>query len=90
MTGAAMSLIKKIDVDKHFAARRAMRLGRMQPLSQLGTAGTKSAAKSNRVPASAETSTLEHSSPSVSSASIPITSDSGRNRLLRPPGSRQQ
>ena len=47
MTGAAMSLIKKIDVDKHFAARRAMRLGRMQPLSQLGTAGTKSAAKRN-------------------------------------------
>jgi len=85
-----MVLIKKIDVERHFAARRAMRLGRMQPLSQLGTAGTKSAAKSNRVPASAETPTLEDSSPGVSSASIPITSGSGRNRLLRPPGSRQQ
>jgi hypothetical protein len=31
-----MSLIKKIDVDKHFAARRAMRLGRSGPLSQAG------------------------------------------------------
>jgi hypothetical protein len=29
-----MSLIKKIDVDKHFAARRAARLGRTGPLSQ--------------------------------------------------------
>jgi hypothetical protein len=31
-----MGLIKKIDVDKHFAARRAMRLGRTGPLSQVG------------------------------------------------------
>jgi hypothetical protein len=31
-----MSLIKKIDVEKHFAARRAMRLGRSGPLSQAG------------------------------------------------------
>jgi hypothetical protein len=31
-----MSLIKKVDVDKHFAARRAMRLGRSGPLSQAG------------------------------------------------------
>jgi hypothetical protein len=31
-----MGLIKKIDVDKHFAARRAMRLGRSGPLSQAG------------------------------------------------------
>jgi hypothetical protein len=31
-----MSLIKKIDVDKHFAARRAMRLGRTGPLSETG------------------------------------------------------
>jgi hypothetical protein len=31
-----MSLIKKVDVDKHFAARRAMRLGRTGPLGQIG------------------------------------------------------
>jgi hypothetical protein len=29
-----MGLIKKIDVEKHLAARRAMRLGRTGPLSQ--------------------------------------------------------
>ena len=85
-----MSLIKKIDVERHFAARRAMKLGRMQPPSQLGAAGTKSAAKGNGVPAPAETFTSGESSARVSSASIPITSNSGRNRLLRPPGSRQQ
>ena len=85
-----MSLIKKVDVEKHFAARRAIRLGRMQPLGQLGVAGIKSTAKKDRVPVSAQTLTLGHSSLSVSSASIPITSDSRRNRLLRPPGIRQQ
>lgn len=78
-----MTLIKKIDVDKHLAARRAMRLGTIGPF---GAAAIKSAPKS--VPSSAETLSLEHSSPRVSSASIPITSNSGRNRLLRPPGSR--
>lgn len=39
-----MSLIKKVDVDKHFAARRAMRLGRNGPLSQAG-AGVERTAK---------------------------------------------
>jgi hypothetical protein len=29
-----MSLIKKIDVDKYFASRQAMRLGRTGPLSR--------------------------------------------------------
>jgi hypothetical protein len=85
-----MGLIKKIDVEKHFAARRAMRLGRTGPLSPLGAAGIKSAAERKRVPASAEALTSGHSSPSVSSASIPIPSDPRRNRLLRPPGVRQQ
>ena len=85
-----MTLIKKIDVEKHFAARRAMRLGRMQPLSQLGAAGIKSGVKKNRVPVSGKALTLGHSYPSVSSAAIPITSNSGRNRLLRPLGIRQK
>jgi hypothetical protein len=39
-----MGLIKKVDVYKHFAARRAMRLGRTGPLSQVG-ARVKPAAK---------------------------------------------
>lgn len=84
-----MSLIKKIDVEKHLAARRAMRLGRVQPLSQPGAAGIKLAANRKSVPAIVEDVTLGHSSPSISSASIPITSDSGGIRLLRPQGSRQ-
>ena len=83
-----MSLIKKIDVDNYFAARRAMRLGRMQPVSRPRAAGIKPTAKKNRVPTSGDGLTLGHSSPSASSASIPVVSISGRNRLLRPPGSR--
>jgi hypothetical protein len=85
-----MALIKKIDVENHFAARRAMRLGRIGLMSQPVAAGTEPAAKRKRVPISAEAPNLGHSSPSVSSASIPITTDSGRNRLLRPPGSGQE
>ncbi len=85
-----MALIKKIDVDKYFAARRAMRLGRLGMVSQPGLAGIKSAAKKKSVPPSAEALPLENSSPSVSSVSIPVMFDSGRNRLLRPPGSRQE
>jgi len=85
-----MGLIKKIDVDKYFAAKRAMRLRRLGLVSQHGSAEIKSAATRKRVQASAEALTLGHSSPSVSSTLVPMTSDSGRNRLLRPPGSRQE
>ena len=84
-----MSVIKKIDVENYFAARRAMRLGRIQTVSRPGAAGIKSAAKRKGVPVSAEVLTLGHSPSSVSSASIPITPDSVRNRLLRPPGIRR-
>ena len=89
-TGAPMALIKKIDVEKYFAAKRAMRLGRLGFSGHPVVTGTEPAAKRKRVPASTEAPTLGHSSPSVSSASIPITTDSGRNRLLRPPGSGQE
>jgi len=84
-----MSLIKKIDVEKHFAERRATRLGRMQPLGQPGAARMKLAAKAKSAPASIEDYAMEHFSPSVSAASIPIASDSGQRRLLKPPGNRQ-
>jgi hypothetical protein len=84
-----MALIKKIDVEKYFAARRAMRLGRLGMVSQPAAAGNP--------PPEKKGSTLDCQShpegnffsehPAIS---IPITSDSGRNRLLRPPGSRQE
>jgi len=85
-----MSLIKKIDVEKHFAARRAMRLGRVRPASQPHATGIKPPGTAAHAPRSTGDLSPGHSSRSVSSASIPITSDFGRNRLLRPPGSRQQ
>ena len=44
-----MALIKKIDVDEYFAARRAMRLGRLGMVSRPGVAGIKSAAKKKSV-----------------------------------------
>ena len=85
-----MALIKKIDVDKYFAERRAMRLRRLGLGSQPAAAQTEPGAKRERVPVSADALILENSSQSVSSASIPIAFDPGRNRLLRPPGSRQE
>jgi hypothetical protein len=84
-----MGLIKKIDVDKHFAARRATRLGRTGPLSHAGAAGIKPTAGVKKALVSADAATLGHCSPGVSSASIPIAPDFGRGRLLRPPGSRR-
>jgi hypothetical protein len=84
-----MALIKKIDVDEYFAKRRATRLGRLGLVSQPGVAGFKSEDKRERVPASVDALTLGDSSPGVSSASVSVMFDSGRNRLLRPPRSRQ-
>jgi hypothetical protein len=85
-----MALIKKIDVDKYFAARRAMRLGRIGLLSQPDAAVTVPAGKAAKVPRLIGNRDLGHSSPGVSAPSIPIMSDSGRSQLLRPPGSRQE
>jgi hypothetical protein len=85
-----MALIKKIDVEKHFAARRAMRLGRIGLFSQSAAAVTEQAGKPANVPRVTPDRTGETSSPSASSAAIPIALDSGRNRLLRPPGSRHE
>jgi hypothetical protein len=85
-----MALIKKIDVEKHFAARRAMRLGRIGLMRQPVAAATEPAAKKKIAPASAESLASGQASPIIASASIPIMYDSGRNRLLRPPGSRQE
>ena len=85
-----MGLIKKIDVEKYFAARRAMRLGRIGLVSQPDATGIGPTQKAAAASRSIGNLTLGHSSASASFASIPSTSDSGRNRLLRPPGSRQE
>jgi hypothetical protein len=57
-----MSLIKKIDVDKHLAARRAMRLGRMPLMWPPGAARTKPAVPQKKAPAFKQDFVLEHSS----------------------------
>jgi hypothetical protein len=85
-----MALIKKIDVDEYFAARRALRLGRKEPVSQPHAIGIEPSGRVVNAPRSVGSSPLEQPSPSAPSTAIPITSDSGRNRLLRPPGSRQR
>jgi hypothetical protein len=84
-----MALIKKIDVEKHFAARRAMRLGRIWPVSSPDRAGTAVAGKATNAPRLIDNRLPEKVSQGVSSPLIPIVSDFGRNRLLRPPGIRQ-
>jgi hypothetical protein len=85
-----MTLIKKIDVEKHFAARRAKRLGTIRQLGQPGAARIVRASTAKNAPAPVQDGAREHSSPGVSSASIPIQSGSGGHLLLRPPGSRQR
>jgi hypothetical protein len=57
-----MSLIKKIDVDKHLAARRAMRLGRMPLMWPPSAARTKPAVPQKKAPAFKQDFVLEHSS----------------------------
>ena len=90
MTGAGMALIKKIDVDNYFAAKRATRLGRFSPVSKPATVVIEPAKKPANAPRVIGDRTRETSTPSACSVSIPITSGSGRNRLLRPPGSWQE
>lgn len=75
-----MAVIKKIDVEKHFAARRAIRLGRSGPL---GPAQMKSPLRA------AKASVPKHAPAAETSIfADPIPPPSGGNRLLRPLGSR--
>jgi len=85
-----MSLIKKIDVEKHFVAKRAMRLGRMPSLGQPGPAPVKPVAPAKKTPAFVADFSEEHSSQRVFAASTPVTSFLGGNGLLRPPRSLQE
>jgi hypothetical protein len=70
-----MSLIKKIDVEEHFAARRAMRLGRTGPLSQQGARMQPVAAAKN-APASVRNDAMGYSSLNASVAPTTIAADS--------------
>ena len=85
-----MALIKKIDVENYFAARRAMRLGRKSPARQPDATAIKPTGRvAKNDPGPIETLPLEHSSARAPSTAIPIVTDSGGDRLLRPPGSRR-
>ena len=83
-----MSLIKKVDVEKHFAARRAMRLGRTGPLSR-GSAQMAAATTAKSAPASAQDGAMKHSSPSTSVTPIPIGPDSDGPGVPTLPRNRQ-
>jgi lactam utilization protein B len=85
-----MALIKKIDVEKYFADRRALRRGRIAPTSQPDATRTKPAGRAAKAAGPVRNPTLEQSSASASPASIPIVHDSGQSSLLRPPGSWQE
>jgi hypothetical protein len=68
-----MSLIKKIDVKKHFADRRRMRLAearRVRDANASGSAGIEPSGTRVNIPGFAEDFSLEHSSPSVPTTPI--------------------
>ncbi len=67
-----MGLIKKVDVDNYFAAKRAMKLGRTGLLNQPAATGTEPAGKSKNAPRSISNRTRGRSSPSIPAIVIPI------------------
>jgi hypothetical protein len=71
-----MSLIKKIDVNEHFAARRAMRLGRMRRPGQLSAAEIEQATVAKNAAVAATDGPAMLSSPTASDISIPNAEDS--------------
>ena len=81
-----MSLIKKADVEEHFAARRAMRLGRPRPMSQQPKATViERTGTAANAPRSIGNSTLELSSPSIPAVVVPIVAglSARQKRTLR-------
>jgi hypothetical protein len=83
-----MSLIKKIDVEKYFAARRGMRLGKTGPLNQF-SARMKAAAEAKKAPAAIAVDAAGHLPPGASVAPIPIVPDSGGPRVPKALRNRQ-
>jgi len=85
-----MALIKKIDADKYFADRRAMRLGRIEPMSQPDAAGTEPAGKSTKTPRLIGNRARRNSSPTIPATVIPMVSGSGPRTDRTLPGSGQK
>lgn len=86
-----MALIKKVDVDQHFAARRAMRRSAFRSVSQplpAGRSGTEPTATGSNAPGFAEDFTLEHSSSRASVTSHAVNAESVDSHLPAVPGSR--
>jgi hypothetical protein len=86
-----MVLIKKVDVDQHFAARRAMRRNAFRSVSQplpSVRSETEPAATGADAPGFAEDFTLEHSSSRVSVTPHAIGAGSVESHVPAAPGSR--
>ena len=84
-----MGLIKKIDVNDYFAAKRAVRLGRSGIMNQPATASNVPAVKPTRAKRVKGNRAQTNSLPNDPAISIPIIagSDARRDRTLR--GSKQ-
>ncbi len=78
-----MSLIKKADVKRHFAVRRAIRQAADQLVSRPYAARIEPFGTTTDGPEFIEDITPEHSSSSVSVTSIPMASDAAGSRLSR-------
>jgi hypothetical protein len=86
-----MVLIKKADVNQHFAAQRAMRRNAFRSVSQplpAGRSGTEPTATGSDAPGFAEDFTLEHSSSRVSVTPHAIGAESLESHVPAAPGSR--
>jgi hypothetical protein len=79
-----MGLIKKIDVDNYFAAKRARRLGKTGLLSPSAAPGTKPAGKPKSAPRSIGNRTQGRASPIIPADVVPMIPSSGarRGRML--------
>lgn len=82
-----MSLIKKIDVEKHFAARRAVRRDRIGQVSQRDMTGIETSRIAAHSPGFIQNLAVGHSSPGDSAASI--AEASGLSENSKSLGSRQ-
>lgn len=78
-----MSLIKKIDVDKHFAAKRAARSVTARMSTVVSSAPRTSA------PDPIKNAPVDHSSLRAPVTSIAIAAESGGNQASTVPGNRQ-
>jgi len=85
-----MALIKKIDVDNYFAAKRATRLGRSLMASRPAAAVTEPTGKPVKAKRPTGDRTRRNSSPGVPAVVIPIVANSSVRENRTFPGSRQK